>query len=196
MLGDICAGSALVHQVFGPACDEAMPFVSDEQQRGVVLGNAIASRWPIAEHEVSQPLSWQSAEGIGRGFSSKRSAVWTHIATPRGPVSCTCTHLNSVGGHEANRAQQMAEVMKFVESKTTTAVPWAMPPILCGDMNEHRSGDVIQYACGQHLEVRVGPAERHHRRDPERYPLEHQDEPDALALVVLENTGLLRQPVR
>ena len=44
----------------------------------------------------------------------------------------------------------MAEVMKFVDSKTTTAVPWAMPPILCGDMNEHRSGDVIQYACGQH----------------------------------------------
>ena len=163
MLADIVEGSALVHSVFGPACDEVMPFVSAGQYRGVALGNAVASRWPIDQHALSAPLTWVPATGIGRGFSSKRSALWTSIGTPTGPVSCVCTHLNSTGGQTAvqqqqqdqNRLEQMAEVMAFVHRQQQTITPDAtsttgvMPPILCGDMNDDASSASIRYACGQ-----------------------------------------------
>lgn len=164
MLADIVEGSALVHSVFGPACDEMMPFVSAEHYRGVELGNAVASRWPFHQHALSPPLTWLPATGIGRGFSSKRSALWTSIATPAGPVSCVVTHLNSTGGQtalqqrqqDANRLDQMAEVMAFVHRQQQSATPGAtstagvMPPILCGDMNDEAASDSIRYACGQH----------------------------------------------
>jgi endonuclease/exonuclease/phosphatase family metal-dependent hydrolase len=108
MLADIVEGSALVHSVFGPACDEAMPFVSAGQYQGVNLGNAIASRWPIARHMVSPPLSWVSAAGIGRGFSSKRTALWASIATPTGPLDCVCTHPTAQGGaHRCSGSSRM-----------------------------------------------------------------------------------------
>ena len=146
MLADLCAGSALVHHVFGPACDEVMPFVSDGQQEGVSLGNAIASRWPISEHSLSPQLTWQRAT-VGRGFAAKRSAIWARIETPYGPINCCCTHLDSTGPHDENRLLQMADVLAFVTQRQQQQQD---PFVLCGDMNCHQDSDAIQYACGRH----------------------------------------------
>ena len=153
MLADICAGSCLVHRVFGPACDAVMPFVSDGQQQGVVLGNAIASRWPIEEHALSSQLSWQRAT-VGRGFAAKRSAIWARIATPYGPMGCACTHLDSVGPHDANRFKQMVEVMAFIRAQHDGA-PW--PAILTGDMNAKIDSDALRYACGYTINGATAP---------------------------------------
>eukprot|EP01047_Picozoa_sp_COSAG01_P041894 COSAG01_NODE_3626_length_5856_cov_134.101963_2_plen_341_part_00 len=149
MLADICSGSALTHQIFGPACDEVMPFVSDGQQQGVILGNAIASRWPIAAHVLSPQLPWQRAT-VGRGFASKRSAIWARIDSPYGPFGCCSTHLDSTGPHDDNRLLQMAAVIAFVEQqhKLIARAPASLPPILCGDMNCNMDSDAIQYAFG------------------------------------------------
>jgi endonuclease/exonuclease/phosphatase family metal-dependent hydrolase len=163
MLADILRGSALSHHVFGPACDDVMPS-ADPGQTDVVIGNAIASRWPISESEV-RALSHFHEAGV---FSSKRSAVWAHIESPHGPVGVTCTHLNSIAHHGANRADQMVEVLDLVKSRQQTKMvnlrlsPVGMPPILCGDMNAVGQSDEIRYACGHHaINGRTAPLQLH-----------------------------------
>jgi endonuclease/exonuclease/phosphatase family metal-dependent hydrolase len=91
MLADILRGSPLVHSVFGPA------EVNFPGMPGVVLGNAIASCWPIPEHEV-RSLPHFEEEGVSKASSSRRSAVWARIESPSGPLSVTCTHLNGEYG--------------------------------------------------------------------------------------------------
>ena len=150
MLANILDGSALAHSVFGPACDEVMANVNPGQ-RGVVLGNAIASRWPITSSEV-RTLPTFIEEGVSKTSASQRSAVWARIESPTGPLSVTCTHLTAVAHHGANRADQMAAVLELVKSHQQTAVGAVgiMPSILCGDMNAINQTDEIRYACGHH----------------------------------------------
>lgn len=151
MLSDILCESELSHSVFGPASDEVMAEV-DPNQQGVVLGNAIASRWPISEYECRQ-LPQCIEPGVSKASASKRSAIWARIQSPRGPISVTCTHLNAVAHHGANRVDQMAAVLELVQSRQQTAVGavGVMPSILCGDMNAIDQTDEIRYACGHHV---------------------------------------------
>ena len=150
MLSDILSGSALSHSVFGLASNDVMAEV-DPNQRGVVLGNAIASRWPISEHEC-RPLPQYIEQGVSKASASTRSAVWARVEAPFGPVSVTCTHLNAVAHHGANRLDQMAAVLELAHSHQQRAVGavGVMPSILCGDMNAVEQADEIRYASGLH----------------------------------------------
>jgi endonuclease/exonuclease/phosphatase family metal-dependent hydrolase len=152
MLADILRGSALSHSVFGVAEDM-------DGQPGVVLGNAIACRWPISEQEC-RPLPQYIEEGVSMvSAASKRSAIWARIESPNGPLSVTCTHLNAhlnanamAAKTGANRMDQMAAVLELVadHAQIANGQVGVMPSILCGDMNAVEQSDEIRYACGYH----------------------------------------------
>lgn len=106
-------------------------------EAGVVIGNAVASRWPLSASEV-RALPFSHEAGV---FSSKRSALWACIESPHGPIGVTCTHLNSIAHQGANRAAQMVEVLDLVKSRQRTEMinlrpsPIGMPAIVCGDVS-------------------------------------------------------------
>lgn len=99
---------------------------------GVGFGNAILSRWPIAETKVVT-LSGKPETG------ESRNALFARIDGPRGPFDLFCTHLNWRYEQSHIRQEQVREVAEFVKANTAGK----MPPILCGDFNaEHMSEEI------------------------------------------------------
>lgn len=91
---------------------------------GVLFGNAILSRWPIASTEHWPLPARHDAEEL-------RTLLFAEIDGPRGRVQVFDTHLNWRFDHSDVRQEQVAYICERVESKR----PRAYPPILCGDMN-------------------------------------------------------------
>jgi endonuclease/exonuclease/phosphatase family metal-dependent hydrolase len=91
---------------------------------GVLFGNAILSRWPIAETE------WWPLPARGDAEES-RTLLYASIEGPRGAVQVFDTHLNWRFDHSDVRQEQVAFICERIEEKR----PRDFPPILCGDMN-------------------------------------------------------------
>ena len=91
---------------------------------GVLFGNAILSRWPIASSE-SWPLPARS------DAEEMRTLLLAEIDGPRGRFQVFTTHLNWRFDHSDVRQDQVRYICERIEEKR----PRDFPPILCGDMN-------------------------------------------------------------
>ncbi len=105
--------------------------------RGVGLGNALLSRWPIKRHDATA-LYGKKETGEGR------VALFAEIDGPRGLVPIFSTHLNWKFEHSHIRQQQVADLAHFVDNKQ----PWSFPPIVCGDFNADPLSEEIRMLKG------------------------------------------------
>lgn len=103
------------------------------------FGNAIASRWPIAEaKEVRLP---------DRGDWERRAALCVTVDSPYGAIGLTCTHLHWQFNHGSVREKQVALV---AESAWKSRPEDGFPPIVLGDFNAEPDSDEIRYMTGLH----------------------------------------------
>lgn len=111
---------------------------------GIDFGNAVASRWPIAEHaSIGLP---------DKGDSETRSAVTAQIDSPYGRIAFTSTHLNWKFHHGNVRERQVVALCDFVREHRPKD---GFPPILVGDFNASPDSAEIRYVKGlQSLEGR------------------------------------------
>jgi endonuclease/exonuclease/phosphatase family metal-dependent hydrolase len=116
----------------------ASPFwrAGSESLRGE-LGNAVASRYPIASQEA---IALPDA-----GDGETRGAISVTVQAPPGPVSFTCTHLNWKLHHGWVREQQVVALCDFALRRRPKD---GFPPILVGDMNAEPDSAEIRYVTG------------------------------------------------
>ncbi len=101
------------------------------------LGNAVASRHPIASQEA---IALPDA-----GDGETRCAISVTAAAPPGPVSFTCTHLNWKLRHGWVREQQVVALSDFALRRRPKG---GFPPIVVGDMNAEPDSAEIRYVTG------------------------------------------------
>lgn len=101
------------------------------------FGNAVASRWPIADREA---LALPDA-----GDGETRAALSVTVASPHGPVGLTCTHLNWKFRHGEVRERQVVAVCDLALRRRPRG---GFPPIVAGDFNAAPESTEIRYVCG------------------------------------------------
>lgn len=102
------------------------------------FGNAVASRWPIANRDVLE-LPGSGAE--------RRVALSVTIDAPFGPLCFTSTHLNFKLHHGMIRERQVAALCDFVLRRRPRD---GFPPIVVGDFNAEPDSTEIRYVSGLH----------------------------------------------
>lgn len=105
----------------------------------VDFGNAVASRWPITDHEV---LVLPSG-----GDPETRCALSVTIDAPFGDLGFTVTHLNWKFHHGMIREQQVVPLCDLAVRRRPRE---AFPPILVGDFNAEPESNEIRYVKGLH----------------------------------------------
>jgi endonuclease/exonuclease/phosphatase family metal-dependent hydrolase len=109
-----------------------------EEVKGEV-GNAVASRWPLAaREELRLP---------GTGDFETRSALSVEVAAPWGPVCFTVTHLNWRLDHGFVRERQVQAVCELALRRAPAR---GFPPVLVGDFNAEPGATEIRYVTGLH----------------------------------------------
>jgi endonuclease/exonuclease/phosphatase family metal-dependent hydrolase len=127
-------GARPYHCAFAPASPFWHP--GEEARRGE-LGNAVASRFPIASQEA---IALPDA-----GDGETRGALSVTVQAPPGPVSITCTHLNWKLHHGWVREQQVVALCDFALRRRPRD---GFPPILVGDFNAEPDSAEIRYVAG------------------------------------------------
>ena len=113
----------------------AVPFWLDREKE---FGNAVASRWPITDHETLE---------LPGGRDERRVALSTTIDAPFGPLSFTSTHLNFKLHHGHVRESQVVPLAQLVLKRRPRD---GFPPILVGDMNAEPDSTEIRFLNGRH----------------------------------------------
>jgi endonuclease/exonuclease/phosphatase family metal-dependent hydrolase len=104
---------------------------------GVLFGNAVLSRWPIADSRV-YPLP-------SGGSEEQRSLLFAEIASPYGRIPFFVTHLNWKLHHGVVREAQVAAIAEIVK----VAAPMSgLPPVLVGDFNAEPESAEIRFLKG------------------------------------------------
>jgi endonuclease/exonuclease/phosphatase family metal-dependent hydrolase len=106
---------------------------------GVLFGNAVLSRWPIAASSVSALPTGESAES--------RSLLFAEIASPHGDIPFFVTHLNWKFHHGAVREQQVLAIAARIKEAAPIS---GLPPILTGDFNAQPEATEIRFLKGLH----------------------------------------------
>jgi endonuclease/exonuclease/phosphatase family metal-dependent hydrolase len=100
----------------------------------VDIGNAILSRWPIAEHNVAElPARLDDDDG--------RLALYARINAPTHQVPFFTTHLTSAIDASAIRCQQVRVLAEFVTSRSRGT---GFPPVVKGDFNAWPDSDEVR----------------------------------------------------
>jgi endonuclease/exonuclease/phosphatase family metal-dependent hydrolase len=103
-----------------------------------MVGNAVASRWPIAaREELALPDS---------GDGEKRAALSVTLDSPHGPLGFTVTHLNWRLDHGWIRERQVQALCELALRRRPQR---GFPPILVGDFNAEPGSDEIRYVTGR-----------------------------------------------
>ena len=105
---------------------------------GVAFGNAVLSRWPIAESAVKR---LPAAAGIDDG----RLVLHATVASPFGAIPVFTTQLTSAWGHSRVRQEQVAAVCRFIAERDHES----FPPVLTGDFNAPPDADEIRCVVGK-----------------------------------------------
>ena len=109
---------------------------------GLVMGNAVLSRFPILESRAF-PLP---DEGTGE----HRVLLYALLGAPWGRLPVFVTHLNWRFDHGFVRLTQVA----FIAERIAEVAPiqaGLLPPVLMGDFNAAPDADEIRYLCGLHV---------------------------------------------
>jgi endonuclease/exonuclease/phosphatase family metal-dependent hydrolase len=101
------------------------------------FGNALLSRWPIAES--------QAFELPRAGTDERRTLLYAAVDSPFGVVPVFVTHLNWKFDDGHVREAQIHEIVARIEA---TAVPGGFPAILMGDMNAEPDSDEMRFLRG------------------------------------------------
>ena len=104
---------------------------------GVLLGNAVLSRWPIAASRVF-PLP-------NGGSEEQRSLLFAEIASPHGRIPFFVTHLNWKLHHGVVRESQVATIAEIVKAEAPMS---GLPPVLVGDFNAEPESAEIRFLKG------------------------------------------------
>ena len=108
---------------------------------GVSLGNAILSRWPIAQWEVHRLPDVT-------GAPSYRRAVAAQLDTPHGLWWTVCTHLDHKFDASATRVAQ-CEALSGIVSQLRGDPEVDNPVIMAGDFNAVPDSDEIRMLTGR-----------------------------------------------
>lgn len=104
---------------------------------GFELGNVIAAKHPLGEHEVVALPGKESGE--------TRSVVHVRVSTPLGEVPVFATHLNWKLHHGALRVRQVERLVDLIELRASDET---YPAILMGDLNAEPDSDEIRFLRG------------------------------------------------
>jgi len=105
---------------------------------GVAVGNAILSRWPIAESEVRPLPAPPELEEL-------RNVIRAAVDGPRGRLAVYTTHLNWRFDQSDVRQEQVRFVARFIAESRRDGCP----PILAGDFNAVPDSDEIRMLTGR-----------------------------------------------
>ncbi len=105
---------------------------------GVLMGNAVLSRWPITGSESRDLPAIPERD-------ERRFVLRADIDGPRGPIQLFTTHLNFRFDHSQVRQDQASAICRFVRDSG----PREFPAILCGDLNADPESDEIRMLTGQ-----------------------------------------------
>lgn len=129
----------LAHEVlaglgYGVVYGEAKPLLG-----GISFGNAAASRWPIAPRGV-EPLPALDTD-------ERRSALFTEVSTPIGPLPFAVTHLAWKLHHGYLREAQARALGEAITTREPPADA-RLPLVLCGDFNARPDAAEMRYLTG------------------------------------------------
>jgi endonuclease/exonuclease/phosphatase family metal-dependent hydrolase len=109
----------------------------DRFHRGLSVGNAVLSRWPI-DHEETRTLP-------GDGH---RRVVRADLRSPQGRVPVFCTHLDYRFDESRIRQEQVGALVTYIAGhRGDPAVD--RPVVLCGDFNAVPTADEIRILTGE-----------------------------------------------
>ncbi|MFF1399193.1 endonuclease/exonuclease/phosphatase family protein [Streptomyces sp. NPDC058287] len=100
----------------------------------VGVGNAVLSRWPIAEHDTVELPA-------GEGDDDGRLALYARIEAPTHQVPFFTTHLTSAIHASALRCRQVKVLAEFV---TAHLHGTGFPPVVTGDFNAWPDSDEVR----------------------------------------------------
>ncbi len=112
------------------------------KMNGTYMGNAILSRWPIVNHDIT-PLYGED------DIDENRVAIFAEIDGPRGRIPVFCTHLNWQQHQSHIRQKQVIDLCRFINAKRHKNHYWKFPPVLCGDFNADFISEEIRMLTGQ-----------------------------------------------
>ncbi len=122
---------------------EHMVFAPNLERDGVRAGNAIVSRWPIAENgvRVLPRVAGDTRDEEGE----ERLAVFADVEGPRGVIQMYCAHLSWRDDHSAVRQAQVGEICRLLRERR----PRTFPAVLCGDLNSDPDSDEVRLLTGR-----------------------------------------------
>jgi endonuclease/exonuclease/phosphatase family metal-dependent hydrolase len=113
-----------------------------QSQGKLEIGNAILSRWPIAEERGAGLPS----DGLPDGPRTALAGILDH---PRGRLPVFSTQLHSLPTGSAARCRQVAALVELV-----ARTPGDLLPVVCGDLNAEPESDEVRLLEG----LRTAPA--------------------------------------
>ena len=111
----------------------------EEPAGDLAFGNAVLSRWPVLDSDVTALPDSPRPEG--------RTALHVLLDVPGGPLPFTTTHLNSSPAESAVRVAQVRALVPAV-ARHARSVPGALPPVLTGDFNAEATSDEMRLVSG------------------------------------------------
>ena len=108
---------------------------------GLIMGNAVLSRFPIEES--------QSERLPDEGSGEARSLLYALARSPWGLLPLFVTHFNWRFEHGFVRVAQ-AEFVAECVAELAPVAPGVLPPVLMGDFNAEPEADEIRYLRGLH----------------------------------------------
>lgn len=109
----------------------------DPDGTDALIGNAILSRWPIAEHtQVYLPTG---------DLPERRVALYARIDAPGGSLPMFTTHLTYRPGGSGLRVAQVRQLAGFVAAH---AAECRYPPVVTGDLNAEPDSDELRLLGG------------------------------------------------
>jgi endonuclease/exonuclease/phosphatase family metal-dependent hydrolase len=106
---------------------------------GVLLGNAVLSRWPVRATEVF-PLP-------NCGTEEQRSLLFAELDAPFGALPFFVTHLNWKFHEGYVREQQVVAIAAHVAARASTS---GFPAVLTGDFNAQPEATEVRFLKGLH----------------------------------------------
>lgn len=112
---------------------------SDWPRQGVVLGNAVVSRWPIQDRQEVVLPTTPGHEG--------RAALICSIDSPVGEITFASTHLSWRLDQGYIRERQVAVIAECLDY---TLMETQFPPIIVGDFNTVSDSTEVRFLTGKH----------------------------------------------
>jgi endonuclease/exonuclease/phosphatase family metal-dependent hydrolase len=117
--------------------------VAADYGNGLLMGNALLSRFPIAESTTFRLPDQGTREG--------RSLLYAVLETPHGRQPVFVTHLNWRPEQGFVRLKQVVFIVEHIEKLCPPNATGTLPPILMGDFNAEPDSDEMRYLRGLHV---------------------------------------------